>query len=113
MLAPPGPLSAEVLTFTLVRPPVGARTMTCVSTVSPRALERLIEEVVPAVSAFPTLRRLECTHTANADPAGVTPMPVREIVAGEFVALLATLTLPVTLWATPGANATVSVADWL
>jgi hypothetical protein len=40
-------------------------------------------------------------------------MPVREIVAGEFVALLATLTLPVTLWATPGANATVSVADWL
>jgi hypothetical protein len=35
------------------------------------------------------------------------------IVAGELVALLSTVTLPVALWATVGANATVSVADWL
>jgi hypothetical protein len=34
-------------------------------------------------------------------------------VAGEFVALLITLTLPLTFCATVGANATVSVADWL
>ena len=39
-------------------------------------------------------------------------MPDREITAGEFVALLVTLTLPDTLPAAVGANTTFSVADW-
>jgi hypothetical protein len=72
-----------------------------------------MEEIIPAASVFPTRTRLDCTHTGNADATGLTPVPVREIIAGELVALLITLTLPLTLWATVGANATVSVADWL
>jgi len=40
------------------------------------------------------------------------PLPLREIVAGEFVALLATKTLPVGFPAAVGAKATFSVADW-
>jgi len=41
------------------------------------------------------------------------PLPDSAIIAGEFVALLATYTLPVTLPAASGAKATFSVADWL
>src|SRR5258708_3159721 len=40
-----------------------------------------------------------------------TPVPAREMAAGELVALLVTLTLPVTLPVTPGANNTFSVTD--
>jgi hypothetical protein len=42
--------------------------MTWVSTVSPRALDRLMEEAVPAASVCPTLTRLEETQTGNAEP---------------------------------------------
>src|ERR1700730_12829668 len=66
MVAPPGPVSAEALKFTLVKPPAGPCTMTCVSTVSPRAPDREMEEAVPAASVFPTLIRLDCTHTGYA-----------------------------------------------
>jgi hypothetical protein len=38
-----------------------------------------------------------------------TPVPLNAIVAGEFVALLATLTLPVTLPAEAGAKATLKM----
>ena len=41
--------------------------------------------------------------------APCTPVPLKAIVAGEFVALLATLTLPVTLPAAAGAKATLRV----
>jgi hypothetical protein len=45
---------------------------------------------------------------------GVTiPMADKEMVAGEFVALLATATLPVTLPAAEGANVTFRGTDWL
>src|SRR5437899_2485590 len=40
----------------------------CVSTVSPRALDRLMEETVPAASFGPTRTRLDATHTGNAAP---------------------------------------------
>ncbi|MFI5093996.1 MAG: hypothetical protein ACHQIK_11195, partial [Candidatus Acidiferrales bacterium] len=40
-----------------------------------------------------------------------TPLPLTEITVGEFVALLATETLPVTLPAPAGAKLTVKVAD--
>jgi len=39
----------------------------------------------------------------------VTPTPLSEMGGGEFVALLLTVMLAVTLWASVGANATVSV----
>jgi hypothetical protein len=41
------------------------------------------------------------------------PVPDKATVAGEFVALLVTVTLPLTLPAAVGANAIVSVTDWL
>ena len=40
-----------------------------------------------------------------------TPVPETLIVAGELVALLAMLTLPLTAPAVPGANVTVTVTD--
>src|SRR6266481_8966771 len=68
MMAPPGPVSSEALTFTLANPPAGPRMTICVSTVSPRALDRLMEETVPAASFGPTRTRLDATHTGNAAP---------------------------------------------
>src|SRR5882724_4351754 len=67
MVAPPGPVSAEALRFALVRPPEGACTTTWVSTVSPRAPDKLMEEAVPGASACPTLIRLDSTHTGNGE----------------------------------------------
>src|SRR5258708_17652612 len=66
IVTPPGPMSEEALKFTFVRPLAGACTTTWVSTVSPRAPERLMEEVVPGTSVFPTLTRLGDTHAGNA-----------------------------------------------
>src|SRR5260370_17788438 len=66
IVAPPGAVRARALRLTLVKPPAGACTTTCVSTVSPRAPERLMEEVVPGTSASPTRLRLGDTHTGNA-----------------------------------------------
>ncbi len=80
-MAPPGPVSAEALKFTLVKPPAGPCTTTCVSTVSPRAPERLMEEVVPGTSVCPTLLRPGDTHTGNA----------AELVTVSVAALLVTL----------------------
>src|SRR5437660_12785363 len=68
MVAPPGPVSADALTLTLLMPPEGACTMTCASTVSPRAPYRLTEELVPGGSICPTLARPGATQTGNAEP---------------------------------------------
>src|SRR5260370_33527695 len=65
MVAPLGPASAEALKFTSVRPFAGACTMTCVSTVSPRALDSAMPEVVPGAPVCPTLIRPEDPHTEN------------------------------------------------
>ena len=65
MVAPLGPASADALTFTFVKSFAGACTMTCVSTVSPRALDRVMAEVVPGASVCPTLIRPGDTHTGN------------------------------------------------
>ena len=43
---------------------------------------------------------------------GCTPLPLSEIVAGELVALLTTLRLPVTLTAEAGAKLTFSARLW-
>src|SRR5881394_2469008 len=86
--------------------------MTCVSTVSPRAPDSTIEEVVPGASVLPARSKLDCTQTGYGAFVGVTPTPLRAIVAGELVALLATDTLPVTLPAVEGAKVTFKVAVW-
>src|ERR1700694_1301222 len=72
-----------------------------------------MEEVVPGALVGPTRTRLGATHVVNAELAGVTPTPLREIVAGEFVALLSTDTLPVTLPEAVAVNAGFSAMDWL
>ncbi len=87
MVAPAGPVSAEAFKFTLLKLPEGACTTTCVSTVSPRALDRLMEEAVPAVSVAPTLSRLGATQTVNV--GGITAFTVR--VAALLVTLPAVL----------------------
>lgn len=46
----------------------------------------------------------------NATEWGSTPDPLREIVAGEFVALLVIVALPITFPADVGANTTFRVA---
>ena len=110
MVAPLGPVrfDADILTF--ARPPAGAFTMIWVSKYSPRPPERLTEEVVPAASLGPTLTRPGSTHVLNAKFDSVVAVPLREIVAGEFVALLVTMTLPVTLPEPVGAKVTFKVA---
>ena len=83
---------------------------------SPYNVVRLIRpgtEVVPGALVGATRTRLGATHVVNAELTGVTPTPLREIVAGEFVALLSTDTLPVTLPAAVGVNAGLSAMDWL
>src|SRR5712664_1213016 len=103
MVTPLGPVRAVALTLTFVKPPAGPCTTTCASTVSPRAPDRAMEESVPGASVFPTLVKLGATHVLKFD---CTPVPVMEIVAGELVALLATVTPPVRLPVEVGAKVT-------
>jgi hypothetical protein len=67
-----------------------------------------MEESVPGGSVFPTLTRLGATQALKLD---CTPLPDREMVAGELLALLRTTTLPVTLPGAAGAKVTFKVAD--
>src|SRR5882672_3654665 len=108
MDAPLGPVRAEALTFTLVKLPAGPCTTICASTVSPRAPERTTEESVPGASVFPTLFKLGATQVLKFER---TPFPAREMVVGELLALLATMTLPVTLPVPSGAKDTFKVVD--
>src|SRR2546423_8729129 len=110
MLAPLGPVSADALRFTLVKPLEGPCTITWVSTVSPRALDRAMEAVVPAAAVFATRTMPGDTHTGYAALAGCTPVPVTATIAGELVALLPTVTLPAIVPATAGTNATLKGA---
>src|ERR1700719_194976 len=108
MVTPPGPVRAVALTLTLDKPPAEPCTTTCVSTVSPRAPNSAMEESVPGASVFPTLTRLGATQVLKLD---CTPVPVMEIVDGELVALLATVTPPVTPPVDVGAKVTFKAAD--
>jgi hypothetical protein len=67
-----------------------------------------MEESVPGVSVCPTLIRLGATHVLKFD---CTPDPVMEMVAGELVALLVTVTPPVTLPVDVGAKVAFNTAD--
>ena len=59
-------------------------------------------------ATFPKLKLVGLAESKN---VGTKPVPLRAIVTGEFVALLATDTLPVTLPADAGAKATFRVTD--
>ena len=107
MVTPFGPVRADALTLTFDNPPAGPCTTTCASTVSPRAPDSAMEESVPGASVCPTLFKLGSTHALKFD---CTPVPVMEMVAGELVALLATVTTPVVLPVDVGAKETFNAA---
>ena len=58
---------------------------------------------------YPTISDEVLALQESATAAGATPVPEIEIVAGEFAALLATVTVPVDAPDVAGSNATVSV----
>jgi hypothetical protein len=69
--------------------------------------------VVPRYTLYPTTDDVLAFHVnPTVCVVAATPVPLSEIVAGEFVALLVIVTLPVTAPAAVGANSTVNVADW-
>jgi hypothetical protein len=72
----------------------------------------LLVNVMPSELLRPTftLPKLKLLGLAVSCAVGVAPIPDKEIVAGELVALLATETLPLTLPGALGAKATFSVA---
>ena len=67
--------------------------------------------VVPRYSLYPTMSDDVLAVQERATDAGATPVPESEIVAGEFVALLVTVTVPVAAPGVAGSKATVSVVD--
>src|SRR5579864_5266051 len=87
MVAPPGPMSAEAATFTLPKPLAGACTMTCTSTVSPRAPDRLITDVVPGSSVLPTRTSPDWTHTGNGAKAVAPADSLRSCTSGAMKVL--------------------------
>ena len=60
------------------------------------------------VPVAPTVMLPKLTLDGVAEICGCTPAPLKEIVAGELVAVLTTLTLPETAPAVAGANFAVS-----
>jgi hypothetical protein len=66
--------------------------------------------VVPRYSLYPTMSEEELAAQDRATDSGATPVPESEIVAGEFVALLPIVTVPLTTPGVTGLNATMSVA---
>jgi hypothetical protein len=66
--------------------------------------------VVPRYSLYPTMSDELLAAQDRATDSGATPVPESEIVAGEFVALLATVTVPLTTPGVTGSKATMSVA---
>jgi hypothetical protein len=64
------------------------------------------------VLVTPTETLPKLTLEGVTEICGCIPMPVRETVAGEFVALLTTATLPARLPVEAGANVTLNEVDW-
>jgi hypothetical protein len=66
--------------------------------------------VVPRYSLYPTMAEEALAAQDKATDSGATPVPESEIVAGEFVALLTTVTVPLAAPGVSGSKATSSVA---
>jgi hypothetical protein len=64
------------------------------------------------VLVTPTVTFPKLTLEGVTEICACIPVPVREIVAGEFVALLTTVTLPARLPVEVGANVTLKEVDW-
>src|SRR5258706_236090 len=85
MVALPGPVRADAVRFTLVKPPAGPRTITCVSSVSPREpvfMHRMVRlgELAQAIGltafaggvAQPLLEEPHALRTAPVDGVAVS-----------------------------------------
>jgi hypothetical protein len=68
--------------------------------------------VMVCVLFTPTLTLPKLTLVGTTEICGCTPVPLREIVAGELVALLTTVTLPDREPAEAGAKLTLKDVDW-
>ena len=69
-------------------------------------------EVCERYTLYPATTETLGVHVSDTDAAVVVlPVPERVILFGEFVALLATATVPGSLPAAVGANVTFNVAD--
>ncbi len=68
-------------------------------------------KVIVCVLPRPTVTFPKLTLAGTTEICGCTPAPESTIVAGEFVALLATLTLPDALPGAVGANCALKVLD--
>jgi len=64
------------------------------------------------VPVAPTLTLPKLTLEGVTESCGCVPVPLKEIVAGEFVALLTTVTLPARLPVEVGAKLTLKDVDW-
>ena len=64
------------------------------------------------VLATPTVTLPKLTLEGVTEICGCIPVPLSEIVAGELVALLTTVTLPARLPAEAGVNVTLKEVDW-
>jgi len=64
------------------------------------------------VPVAPTLTLPKLTLEGVTEICGCVPVPLKEIVAGEFVALLTTVTLPARLPVEVGAKLTLKDVDW-
>ena len=62
--------------------------------------------------ATPTVTLPKLTLEGTTESCGSTPVPLTEIFAGEFVAVLTTLILPIRVLAADGANSAVSERLW-
>jgi hypothetical protein len=64
------------------------------------------------VPVAPTMTLPKLTLEGVTEICGCIPVPLSEIVAGELVALLTTVTLPARLPAEAGVNVTLKEVDW-
>ena len=68
--------------------------------------------VTVCVPVAPTVMLPKLTLEGVTEICGCVPVPLKEIVAGELVALLTTVTLPAKLPAEAGVNVTLKEVDW-
>src|SRR5260221_5692497 len=90
MVTPLGPARAVALKLTFVKPASGARTTTCVSTVSPRAPNRLMEDAEPGASVAATLSRPGAVQTASVPGFVALTVSVAALLVGFSAGLVTT-----------------------
>src|SRR5215472_3811574 len=89
-------MSAEAAMLSLLKPLDGACTMTWMSTVSPRAPDKLIADIVPGSSVLPTRTSPDCTHTGNGGEMVASGDSLRSCASGAMKAFRVANTISTT-----------------